>query len=96
MNIRFVLRTIIICALCTSFFWHLYYGKNGIKAYNQLCSEVHAASYKKEALEQTIVGLEAEITTWQTDSFVKEKVAREDLLYSYTNEYVYILPKAKT
>jgi len=50
--------------------------------------------------KQTIHSLIAEIdtlkqktTALQSDSFEREKIIREDLQMSCTNEYVYLLPK---
>ncbi len=96
MKIRFILHSIILSALCGSFFYHLYYTKNGLKAHRELCTEVEATKEQQSKLQHQIASLEAELHEWQTDTFVKEKVAREDLLYSYTNEHVYLIPRATT
>ena len=96
MNIRFILHGIILSTLCTSFCYHLYFGKNGIKAYQKLLLEVDATRRKQVILEQKITLLKHDLDDWQNDIFVKEKVAREDLLYSYTHEHVFIVPNATT
>ncbi len=96
MEIRFILHSIILITLSTTFFYHLYYTKNGFKAHQELCVEVEHAKIKQAELKHKIASLETELHDWQTDLFVKEKMAREDLLYSYTNEHVYIIPQATT
>lgn len=96
MKIRLLLQIIIISFLCAACFRQLYYGKNGIKAYLALSLEVEGAQADVQKLRQTLAEREAEVYAWKTDPFFKEKLAREDLLYSCTNEYVYIIPGAST
>lgn len=96
MNIRFVLRIIILSGVGVGFGYHLYYTKYGIKAYQKLCLELDETIQQQEHLKRIIAEREQTLHIWQTDTFVKEKVAREDLLYSCTNEYVYLIPRAKT
>ncbi len=96
MKIKHIIQTLIISAFCTAFIMHLYTGKYGIKNHHELYLEVESKKKQQQELNAQITSLENDIHRWQTDPLVKEKMVREDLLYSYTNEYVYLVPKATT
>lgn len=96
MKIRFIFRGIILATISIGFGYHLFYGKNGIKEYQQLNQDFMLIKKEYDQATTKLALIEQEIRLWETEPFMKEKVAREDLLYSYTNEYIYLVPQATT
>jgi len=87
-----LLQALILTCLSSSFIYYLRYTDNGIEAYFALKKENNEEEKKVQELQATIKKLEGTIQQWKNDDFIKEKMAREDLQMSFTNEYTYILP----
>ncbi|MBX9830685.1 septum formation initiator family protein [Candidatus Babeliales bacterium] len=70
---------------------YLVFNPNGLQMQKRLKATIAQEQTKVDDLKQKIAALEQELTTWREDSFYQEKLAREDLLMSYTNEMVYFI-----
>ena len=69
-----------------------YYGGNqGLRSVFVLADENKKISLEIEETKQEIIALENTIKTWQSDSFYKEKLAREELHMAKENEQVYLV-----
>lgn len=92
MNLKSWIKLLIIAALIGWYIYYLYNNPKGIKFQRARAAE--------NAQEQSLIAeLEADIDKLQTkkvgiisDPFEQEKIIREDLQMSCTNEYVYLLP----
>ncbi len=93
MNFKSWIKLLIIATLIGWYIYYLYNNPKGIK--------FQRARAVENAHEQSLIAaLEADIDKLQTkkvgvisDPYEQEKIIREDLQMSYTNEYVYLLPK---
>lgn len=91
MYTKHIVRGIILCGLLGSFGYYLTFSKKGILAYFERKQEVLIEKKVVEKLKAEIAKLQHDTHKWETDSYAREKLAREDLQMSYTNEYVYLL-----
>ncbi len=72
----------------------LYENKNqGIRTYQTLMKEYNQEKAHVETLEKKISDIKQNIDSWQTNSIERERIARQDLGMSFTNELVYIIPQ---
>lgn len=79
-----------LCCITLIYFWKSDYG---LRSYINLHKEVQQEEDNVHSLEDAIKNIKQKTAQWNTDSFEKEKIARQDLSLSYTNELVYITPK---
>ena len=70
---------------------YLIFNPNGLQAQKRLKATIAQEQSQVDGLKQKIATLEQELTTWRKDCFYQEKLAREDLHMSYTNEMVYFI-----
>ena len=73
------------------FCFFYYYGTEGVLVLRNFQKETEALVTCVTQEEHEVAGLENMIISWQTDSFYKEKVAREVLQMARTSEQVYYL-----
>ena len=66
-----------------------FFGGQGIKALGQLNDQHRQLVQEIAQLEDDVTRLEQKITTWQTNPFYKEKIARERLHMARKNELIY-------
>lgn len=73
------------------FFGFYFFGAQGVinllhrKKYNQQLVQ------EKIKLQESLKELELSVNAWQTDSFLKEKIAREQLYMARPEELVYVI-----
>lgn len=85
---QLILRGIFVLEICI-FLGTYFFGAQGIKALTQLNGQHKQLVHEIAQLEDDITTLEQKISTWQTDSFYKEKIARERLHMARKNELIY-------
>lgn len=68
-----------------------YYGAHGLRVVNQLKQENKLIELQIAQVKEEMAKLEEEITTWRTEPFYKEKLAREGLNMVREEEEVYLL-----
>lgn len=95
MKAKNIIRGLFALSLCCVTFIYFWRGDHGLRTYLNLKKEVLQEASTVKALEDNINGIKQKIAQWNTDSFEKEKIARQDLSMSYTNELVYLTPKSK-
>ena len=91
MNIKFFIQIfllILIVFLCGQY---LIFDKTGIKKSSKLKKECCREQEQVFQLKNEIKELKHTICGLQTKIFEKEKIIREDLQLSCTNEYIYVL-----
>ena len=89
MQFKTILRSLIVISLIGSFCYYLTYNKKGIRAYFNHKQEIAKEQDYVKKLNTQIVTLQHACDVWDTDPFEREKLARQELQMSYTNEYVY-------
>ena len=68
-----------------------FFGEKGILRHRELVQEIVTEQLAITEISQENATLNQQIAATQGDSFPREKIAREDLQMSCTNEYVYLL-----
>lgn len=86
------IRVLLVASLTTYSGYYFYTNPKGIMHQKKLAAENTKLKQKITLLEQEISTLQTNRVMLESDPFEKEKVMREDLHMSYTNEYVYLLP----
>lgn len=89
-------RITYVCILLTQIAFFCYisiYGKKGWLALSKLKQEIHITTNKKEIKEKEISELQEVITAWSTDSFYKEKIAREQLQMARPGDQIFYIAK---
>jgi cell division protein FtsB len=76
----------LIFAACFYFF-----GLNGLQALQKIEALNQNLKDDIELLNKEVKSLEQELNEWHTDSFYKEKIAREKLYFVYPYEELYLL-----
>ncbi len=87
---RMLLQLLLITEGCI-FVYVCLYGNNGVYALQQLCNENKQLEQKIDQLSQQVTQLEHEITSWEINDFYKEKVAREQLQMSRSDDEIYYI-----
>lgn len=64
---------------------------NGLRAQKKLSQTLALEHNKVDSLKQNIAALEQEINSWQENTIHRERIARQDLHMSYTDEIVYFI-----
>jgi len=75
---------------------YLFKSNNGFRTYYTLKQDFNQEKEHVEKLELKINTIKQDIKNWQTDTLEKERIARQDLGMSFTNELVYLMPTKKT
>jgi len=91
MKIKTILQYTLLLSLTSWYGYQVAYGKNGLKTYYKLTEQLGKEQESVDTLNQEIAQLEHSIHLVKTDNFMKEKIAREELLLGYNNEYVYFI-----
>ena len=91
MRMKQFIRGTILFSLLGSFGYYLTFSKKGVLAYLERRQEILIEQKIVEKLKAEVAKLELSTEKWNSDPYVREKLAREDLHMSYTNEYVYLL-----
>ena len=68
-----------------------YAGEQGMRSVRAIARENNKVTLEIEEVKTEIAALENTIHAWQTDSFYKEKLAREELHMANVNEEVYLV-----
>jgi cell division protein FtsB len=87
-NILQISFFISLCSLASTYLWK---SKQGIFTYLNLKKEHRQETIDVQAIEYKNNELRQKINQWNNDSFEKEKVVRQDLGMSFTNELVYLI-----
>lgn len=91
MNIKNILRSVILVCFGVYFFQTIIFGQRGIKKYLELKNEINFEKNKILKVENKIKKFQEKIDDWQRGDFELEKVAREELQMGLADEKVYIL-----
>ncbi len=70
--------------------WIYYTGNQGLKAVSVLQQECRVVERQIDDMQSEIANLEGMITEWNTDTYFREKVAREQLNMARENEEIYL------
>lgn len=73
------------------FVWLYCFGSQGIRSIYAMSSENDLLEQQLMQEQQRVCTLERDVLTWQDNSFVKEKLAREQLQMARDGEEIYIL-----
>jgi len=87
---RRILRIFFVLEICV-FIGVYAFGPHGIQHLRQLSHENEQLEREVQALKIEVSELEQKIVQWNTHSFYKEKIAREQLQMAYKNEEIYYL-----
>lgn len=71
------------------FGWFYYFGPHGMQAVARIRAENSVIEKKLVLMEREVKELEGEVVAWQTNDFLKEKVAREQLQLARAGEEIY-------
>lgn len=92
MKAKTLIKIVILSMMIVVAGYYLIINEHGILTHRNLKKEVQIEKQVVTKLEQEIITLEQRLQVAQNDPFEKERLAREDLLMSYTNEFVYLIP----
>ncbi|MBM3886541.1 hypothetical protein FJ364_01310 [Candidatus Dependentiae bacterium] len=92
-NIKDWIKLSLLAGACIWYIHYLYTNPKGIFQQRQMIAENTIDKQTIHSLIAEIDTLKQKTTALQSDSFEREKIIREDLQMSCTNEYVYLLPK---
>ncbi len=87
-------KIFLLCLLATetvAFAWMYRYGTYGSQALHQLRQETATMQHEVDALQREVDDLEHEVVSWQSHSFYKEKIAREQLQMARVNDVIYYI-----
>ena len=85
---RYIIR-IFFCAEIGCFFWMYVFGPQGVQVFKQLAEENTVVEEKIQALRADIAQLDRSITACKSDSFYKERIAREQLQMARKEDVLY-------
>ena len=88
MQWQWIYRTILIIQAST-FIYLFWWGPRGWRDIAPLEAQVVAAQEQVDAQKLIVAQLEAEEQSWHTDSFNKERVAREELQMARAGDVVF-------
>lgn len=88
MQWQWIYRTILIIQ-AGAFIYLFWYGPRGWRDISALQAVVASAQRHVDAHNTVIAQLEAEERSWQTDSFNKERIAREELQMARAGDVVF-------
>lgn len=85
---RYIIR-IFFCAEIGCFLWMYFFGPQGIQVFKQLADENAVVEQKIQVLRGDIAQLDRSITACNSDSFYKERIAREQLQMARKGDVIY-------
>lgn len=88
MQWQWIYRTILIIQAGV-FIYLFWYGPRGWREISALQATVAVAQHQVDAHKAVIVQLETEEASWHTDSFNKERIAREELQMARAGDVVF-------
>ena len=91
MTIKILLQTTLLGTCIGWAGYGAFFSPTGIIKHRHIMAEIATEKTACDALSDTIKSLKQTIATIKKNSFELEKLAREDLHMSCTNEYVYLL-----
>jgi cell division protein FtsB len=83
-------RYIILILLLEIFIFYIFFIKQGFEKIDNLSNEIVNIKLKIEDTKKDIELKEKDIYNWNNSSFYKEKYLREQLLFCYPNEEIFI------
>jgi len=86
---RLLLR-IVFLAEIVCFFGFYIFGAQGLVALHKRKKEIYASQQEKQRLQGLVKEIEFSLHEWVQGSFLKEKIAREELHMARPDELVYI------
>jgi cell division protein FtsB len=95
MNLKSWIKIGLLAGLGGWYIHHLYTNPKGLLHQRSLAKENAAEQARVNSLVAEVANLQTKIIALQSNRFEREKIIREDLQMSCTNEYVYLLPKEK-
>lgn len=95
MNLKFWIKTGILAGLVCWYIHHLYTNPKGVLYQKSLAKENATEQARVNSLVAEVAKLQTKTIALQSNRFEREKIIRQDLQMSCTNEYVYLLPKEK-
>jgi cell division protein FtsB len=93
MDTKTIIKLCILTGLGGWYTHYLYENPKGIKHQRILEAKNAQEQAAITALEEKISTLKTKTIAMQSNRFEREKIIREDLQMSCTNEYVYLLPQ---
>ncbi len=93
MKIKTIIQSSFFLAVCCAALIYVVRSKQGLLSFINHKKEFQQELLKVQALEQKNDAIKKEISDWKTNPLEQEKMARQDLGMSFTNEVVYITPK---
>lgn len=91
MKTKKIIHTLILLSAASTASYYLLTGKHGISAEHSYKKAILEKLKIIEKIESDNALLEKELAEWNQSSFFKEKMAREELHLSCTNEWVYFI-----
>lgn len=95
MKIKTMLQGVVLFACIGPSVYYLVTGPKGFQKYRMLKREVLVENNNIAQLTETINQMQTNIDTWNNTPFEREKIARQDLSMSFTNELVFLTPNMK-
>lgn len=87
---RMIPRALLVAEVVI-FMWMYCFGLQGIRAVYAMRSENDALEIRLVQEQKSLATLEHDVLVWQENSFVKEKLAREQLQMAREDEEIYLL-----
>ena len=91
-NIRRFALQCIVCGELLIFGYTCFYGRHGIQNLHLLAEQKQKMEEKIVHQEQAIAKIATEITDWQENPFLYERIAREQLHMARSHEILYHVP----
>ena len=91
MKINFFIRSFLLLVLAFVAIKSLVFGTQGVDRYFEVKNEIKIQKDKIVRLNNKIADLNNKITSWLSDDFELEKMAREELQMGYPSEKLYLL-----
>ena len=95
MNLKSWIKIGLLAGLGGWYIYHLYTNPKGLLHQRGLAKENAIEQARVNSLVAEVANLQTKTIALQSNRFEREKIIREDLQMSCTNEYVYLLPKEK-
>ena len=73
------------------FSWFYWYGPHGMQAVAHIVAENYKIEEQIRVVKQKVAELEKLVVAWQTNDFLKEKIAREQLQLAREGEEIYCI-----
>ncbi len=92
MNTKNIIKLCLLVGVGGWYTYHFYTNPKGLTHQRTLARENAATQKAINAIEAEIATLKEKTIGLQANRFEQEKIIRQDLQMSCTNEYVYLLP----